>query len=47
MKNINELNVIKCAHCGNIEIKVIFDGYNAVQYQCDKCKKMFCKEYKK
>lgn len=46
MKNINELNVVKCAHCKGKNIISIDLGVKAVHYQCKECGKHFCKEYK-
>lgn len=46
VKIINNANTIKCAHCGEFNVKLLVDGYNVVQFKCIECNKVFCKEYK-
>lgn len=43
---INNANTIKCAHCGEFNVKLLVDGYNVTHFQCLECKKYFAKEYK-
>lgn len=46
IENINNSNTFKCARCGDLNVKLLVDGYNIAQFRCIKCNKYFAKEYK-
>lgn len=46
IKKINSSNTIRCAHCGEFNVKLLVDGYNIAQFRCIECEKYFAKEYK-